>query len=143
MLIDSRAFPYPFREVPWPEIAVRFREMGDRHPEFAHMADIVDSVLECDGASRLAGLTSMHDLIVTPRPVPDRLPVEVVVVRSPSSGFVGAGGVFIEHRSYTGYDDRIYRPSSEAVPLFWRFMIEKFAVAPVRTGRISGSEAAA
>ncbi|MEV4598531.1 hypothetical protein AB0K15_14095 [Amycolatopsis sp. NPDC049253] len=132
MLINSRALPYPFREVPWPRIAEKFRAMADLHPQFAHMADIADSVLACDGASRLAGLTSMHDLIVTPRPVPDRPPVEVVVVRSPLSGHVGADGVFIEHRSYTGFDDRIYRPSSRAVPLFWRFMIEKFAVAPVR-----------
>jgi hypothetical protein len=30
----------------------------------------------------------------------------------------------------TGYDDRIERPASDAVPLFWRFMIEKFGVQP-------------
>lgn len=47
---------------------------------------------------------------------------------SPSSGFVGAGGVFIEHRSVTGHDDGIFRDGAEAVPLFWRFMIEKFGV---------------
>ncbi|WP_141997522.1 hypothetical protein [Amycolatopsis cihanbeyliensis] len=58
----------------------------------------------------------MHDLVVTARPVPEYPRVEVVVVRSPSSG----------------YDDRIRRTSEAAVPLFWRFMIEKFSVAPAR-----------
>ncbi|MCG3753191.1 hypothetical protein [Amycolatopsis sp. Poz14] len=131
MRIDSRAWPYRFEEVPWTEIAARFHETAAAHPEFSHLADIADSVLACEGEHRLAGLTSMHDLVVAARPLPDEPPVPVVVVRSPSSGQTGAGGVYIEHRSATGHDDRIFRPSAEAVPLFWRFMIEKFGVAPV------------
>jgi hypothetical protein len=132
MRMNSRAWPDRFDEVPWVEIATRFHEMAAKHSEFRHMADIVDSVLTCGGEQRLAGLTSMHDLVVTARPVPERPPIGVVIVRSPSSGYVGAGGVFIEHRSVTGHDDRIFRTSDEAVPLFWRFMIEKFGVEPVR-----------
>ncbi|SDZ24705.1 hypothetical protein SAMN05421504_11171 [Amycolatopsis xylanica] len=130
--MNSRAWPYRFDEVPWAEIAGWFHEMAAKHPEFRPMADIADSVLACEGEQRLAGLTSMHDLVVTARPVPEHPPVEVVIVRSPSSGYVGAGGVFIEHRSVTGHDDRIFRTADEAVPLFWRFMIEKFGVAPHR-----------
>jgi hypothetical protein len=38
--------------------------------------------------------------------------------------------VLIEQQSLTGHDDRIERLASEAVPLFWRFMIEKFGVHP-------------
>ena len=38
--------------------------------------------------------------------------------------------VVIEHESATGHLDRIERPSGEAVPLFWRFVIEKFGIAP-------------
>lgn len=121
-----------FKEVPWQEIASRFHDFAEEHPDFQHMAAIVDSVLACDGASRLAGLTSMHDLVVAARPVPDEPPVEVVIVRSPSSGRVGAGWVLIEHLSVSGRNDVIVRPSEEAVSLFWRFMIEKFGVAPVR-----------
>jgi hypothetical protein len=30
----------------------------------------------------------------------------------------------------TGRSNRIERPVDEAVPLFWRFMIEKFGVGP-------------
>jgi hypothetical protein len=36
----------------------------------------------------------------------------------------------IEQQSLRGHDDRIERPAGEAVPLFWRFMIEKFGVHP-------------
>jgi hypothetical protein len=132
MRMNSRAWSGPFDEVPWTEIATRFHEMATRHSEFRHLADIVDSVLAGGGDQHLAGLTSMHDLVVTTRPVPARPPVEVVVVRSPSSGFVGAGGVFVEHRSATGHDDQVFRTSDEAVPLFWRFVIEKFGVEPGR-----------
>ncbi|SDS81377.1 hypothetical protein SAMN04515669_1995 [Jiangella sp. DSM 45060] len=38
----------------------------------------------------------------------------------------------IEEQSVTGHDDIIERPAAEAVPLFWRFMIEKFGIAPER-----------
>jgi hypothetical protein len=136
--MKSGAWPYPFREVAWDQIAVKFTAMATRHPRFQHMADIVDSVLACDGPSRLAALTAMHDLVVTSRPVPSQPPIEVVVVHSPSSGLVGAGAVFIEHRSITGHDDRITRPSADAVPLFWRFMIEKFGVPPTRRSADDG-----
>jgi hypothetical protein len=137
--MNSRAWPGGFDEVPWAEIATRFGELAARHPELRPMADIADSVLACGGQKRLAGLTSMHDLVVTTRPVPAHRPIEVVVVRSPSSGYVGPGGVFIEHRSGTGHDDRIHRAGDEAVPLFWRFMIEKFAVEPERPASSPGS----
>ncbi|WBB54339.1 hypothetical protein [Verrucosispora sp. WMMD573] len=130
--MEPRAWRYRFEEVPWRDIEVRFRDLVRRYPDFQHMADIVESVITCDGAARLAALTSMHDLVVAARPVPDEPPIEVVVVRSPSSGRVGPDGVLIEHRTVSGRDDVITRPSADAVPLFWRFMIEKFGVAPMR-----------
>jgi hypothetical protein len=141
MRMNSRAWPDRFDEVPWREIATRFDAMAAEHPECRPLADIVGSVLACGGEQHLAALTSMHDLVVTARPVPDYRPIEVVVVRSPSSGYVGAGGVFIEHRSVTGHDDRIFRDGAEAVPLFWRFMIEKFGVEPARTESTSDGPA--
>lgn len=131
MRIDSRAWTHRFDEIAWPEITARYRALAVAHPEFGPLADIAGSVLTCGGERHLAALTSMHDLVVTARPVPEQPPIAVVVVRSPSSGFVGAGGVYIEHRSVTGHDDRIFRDGAEAVPLFWRFMIEKFGVKPI------------
>jgi len=38
----------------------------------------------------------------------------------------------IEEMSLTGHRDLIERPAAEAVPLFWRFMIEKYGVHPSR-----------
>jgi hypothetical protein len=132
MRLNSRAWPDRFDEVPWREIASRFDAMAAEHAEFRPLADIVASVLARGGDQSLAALTSMHDLVVTARPVPDHPPIPVVVVRSPSSGLVGAGGVFVEHRSLTGHDDRVSRDGAEAVPLFWRFMIKKFGLEPER-----------
>lgn len=127
--MESRAWRYRFDEVPWHDIDDWFRHLAQRHPTFQHMAAVVESVLSCDGPVRLAALTSMHDLVVTPRPAPDQPPIEVVIVRSPSSGRVEPGQVLIEYRSTSGHDDTVTGPSEEAVPLFWRFMTEKFDVA--------------
>lgn len=94
------------------------------------MSDIVKSVLASDQAQALAGCTSMHDLIVVPTPIPEP-PYAVVAVRAPGSLHEPASGfVRIEHLSVTGRDDAIDRPVADAVPLFWRFMIEKFGVDP-------------
>ena len=58
----------------------------------------------------------------------------VVAVRAPSSLHPPPDGqVLIEEMSVSGHNDRIERPVAEAVPLFWRFMIEKYGVAPHRT----------
>jgi hypothetical protein len=104
--------------------------MADRHVEFRHMSDIVKSVLASDQAGALAACTSMHDLIVVPTPIPEP-PYGVVAVRAPGSiRQPPMGFVRIEHLSTTGHDDVIDRPVLDAVPLFWRFMIEKFGVDP-------------
>jgi hypothetical protein len=104
--------------------------MADRHVEFRHMSDIVRSVLASDQNGALAACTSMHDLIVVPMPIPES-PYGVVAVRAPGSIHRPATGfVRIEHLSTTGHDDVIDRPVADAVPLFWRFMIEKFGVDP-------------
>ncbi|MEV7630604.1 hypothetical protein [Actinoplanes sp. NPDC089786] len=107
--------------------------MAEAHEEFRHMANIVDSVFGRDAAETLAGCTSMHDLIVVTRPIPEP-PYDVIRVCSPSSMWpVRTGHVVIEHLTVTGRNDRIERPTSDAVPLFWRFMVEKYGIAPIRT----------
>lgn len=94
------------------------------------MSDIVKSVLATDRAGALAGHTSMHDLIVVPTPIPEP-PYGFVAVRAPGSLREPARGlVRIEHLSVTGYHEVIDGPVLESVPLFWRFMIEKFGVDP-------------
>lgn len=107
--------------------------MATEHEEFRHMEAIVRSVLDSDAVDRLAAYTSMHDLIVVDVPIPEP-PYGVVAVRAPSSLHRPRDGhVLIEEMSVTGHNDEIERPVAEAVPLFWRFMIEKFGVAPNRT----------
>jgi len=58
-------------------------------------------------------------------------PTTFVAVRAPGSlAKPSEGLVLIEHLSVTGRSNRIERPVDETVPLFWRFMIEKFGVDP-------------
>ena len=74
----------------------------------------------------------MHDLWVASSPIQDP-PLDVIVVRAPGSLYEpSAGNVLIEHLSVTGRNDRIERPAIDAVPLFWRFAIEKFGTVPPR-----------
>ncbi|WP_116951418.1 hypothetical protein [Jiangella endophytica] len=90
------------------------------------------SVIASGRSEELAGRTTMHDLVVAPRPVPEP-PYGVVRVCAPNSlrRARRAGNVLIVEESVTGHDDSIERPAAEAVPLFWRFMIEKFGIAPI------------
>ncbi len=63
-------------------------------------------------------------------PIPEP-PLEVVVVRAPGSlRAPKPGEVIVEHLSHTGNNDVIARPVADAVPLFWRFIIEKLGVHP-------------
>src|SRR5262249_46572808 len=129
-MVRTTAPPYPFVERPWAEISTWFHGLAAEHASFGHMADIVDSVIAAGATQTLAACTSMHDLLVVPRPIPDP-PYDVLRVRAPSSmRHVRAGHVVIEHETVTGHDDRIERPVAEAVRLFWRFVIEKYGIVP-------------
>jgi hypothetical protein len=98
-----------------------------------YLAEILASIVSSGRADDLAVTTSMPDLVITPRPVPEP-PLDVVIVRAPNSLRNGPrpGHVVIEEMSLTGHGDLIERPAAEAVPLFWRFMIEKYGVHPSR-----------
>ena len=119
-----------FRVREWADIRSFLAEMAARNPSLGYLVDIVDSVLVGERASALCATTSMHDLIVSTMPVPDP-PFGVIAVRAPGSVRPPSdGNVLIEHLSVTGHNDRIERPAAEAVPLFWRFAIEKFGTQP-------------
>lgn len=131
-VVRTHGQTHPFRARDWNDIHLTMDAMATKHEEFRHMEAIVRSVLDSDAADRLAAYTSMHDLIVVDVPIPEP-PYGVVAVRAPSSLHTPRDGhVLIEEMSVTG-DDKIERPVAEAVPLFWRFMIEKYGVAPNRT----------
>ncbi|MGW6278372.1 hypothetical protein [Kribbella sp. NPDC055071] len=125
------AWERSFGERPWDEIREFLGGMAAKYPRFQYLVDVIDSVLECGADAELAAGTSMHDLVVVPRPVPSSVR-EVIYVRAPGSlrPAAKAGLVRIEHLATTGYDEVVERPVSEAVPLFWRFVIEKYGVRP-------------
>jgi len=123
----------PFRARDWHDIDAFLSDIAERDERLRHMSAIVKSVLESDAMDRLAAYTSMHDLVVVDLPIPEP-PYGVVAVRAPGSIRSPRDGyVLIEDLSVTGHNDRIERPVAEAVPLFWRFMIEKYGVASMRT----------
>ncbi|MFC8047837.1 hypothetical protein [Nocardia sp. NPDC057353] len=130
--INSKAYHRPFVELPWPDIAARYRELAAQRPAIQHMSDIIESVLACGADRQLAGVAIMDGLAVAARPLPEPPVAEIVVLTSGRD--VRSGTVVIEHRSISGHDDRIARPVAEAVPLFWRFVIEKFGIVPDRPG---------
>jgi hypothetical protein len=123
----------PFQPWPWPDLADKFRDAARRYPNCEHMVDVVDSIIAAGAEDRLAGSSSGHisivELLVVPRPLPEP-PYDVVAVRSPKSFRIKSapGCVLIEHLTCSGHNERIERPASEAVPLFWRFMIEKYGI---------------
>jgi hypothetical protein len=127
----DRTWAYPFSERPWEEIRSFLGEMAASHPTFGYVVDVIDSVIDSGADELLAGDTSMHDVIVVPRPVSPHVR-DLIAVRAPGSlrPASTAGHVRIEHLSSTGHNDSIERPPSEAVPLFWRFLIEKYGIKP-------------
>jgi hypothetical protein len=131
-VVRTAGQPYPFRVRPWNDIGVFLGNMAERDASFEYMVAIIDSVLSTGSTAVLAGTTWMHDLAVVPIPILPP-PYGVVVVRAPGSLSAPRDGqVLIEHLSVTGHDDRIERPVADAVPLFWRFVVEKFGITPVR-----------
>jgi hypothetical protein len=117
----------PLNERSWEELVRDWSARLDGAP-IGHMVAIIESVIESGCTSHLVAASSMYDLIVAERPIPEP-PCTVVIVRSPVSVKPPAQGmVVIEHTSLTGRTDRIERPVAEAVPLFWRFMAEKLGV---------------
>ncbi|MEV0802044.1 hypothetical protein AB0I34_30390 [Kribbella sp. NPDC050281] len=127
----DRTWGRGFGERPWVDTRSFLGGMAASDPEFRYLVDVIDSVMDSGADVLLAGGTSMHDLMVTPHPVGPHVR-DLIVVRAPSSlrPAATAGHVRIEHLSSTGYNDFIDRPPSDAVPLFWRFVLEKYGIRP-------------
>lgn len=119
---------WTFKERSWKEIAEFLQ--GVPHPDLAATIAVVRSVGDSDLGDELVGTTSMHDLIVAQSPgAPPPVPVLIVRVQgSTRRPEASPGHVIIEHWSSTGHNDLIERPVAEAVPLFWRFVREKFGL---------------
>ncbi len=124
--MNSRALD-TFPAVDWQRIADRVEKWTAPHCPV--MADLVASI-QVSAAGRLAGFLSMHDLAVAATPLPDGGPIDVIWVRPQPTPHLDDQHVLIEHCAATGWDDRVVRPASQGVALFWRFTREKWGIEP-------------
>jgi len=123
---------FPFQERGWPEVRDLEATAYRNAPEGQYLLDIIDSVMASGVVDRLAVTTSMHDLVIVPKPVPEP-EMDVLIVRAPGSlHSAKPGNVLIEYVAVSGRNTSIERPTPEAVGLFWRFAAEKFGVFPAR-----------
>lgn len=134
----------PFAVLPWPIIKEHNQQYAGVHEALSAVLAIVDSVIDGGRTDDLLAHTSMHDLVVTAAPA-EQIPHPSLGIGAWDTLTVRANGSFdpfaidvpgqiaIEHLSATGRDERISRPCSEAVPLFWRFVVEKFGITPPRS----------
>lgn len=139
--MKSLAWPHAFKSQPWSELRKRYEDLASREPAFGYMVEVVKSIEASPSRDLLAATTSMHDLLVTDRPITDP-PLEVLRVSAPVGSLYPAdkGDVVIEHLSNSGRNDRVERSAAEAVPLFWRFVVEKFGIEGQQAESGSGDE---
>lgn len=124
----QKPFPYRFVPIPWSELLAEYRGLVEEFPGVAPVLAIIETVLDSGLDDQLAAITSLTDLLVTRQPVGEP-PVDVICVRGAvSMKPPREGEVVIEHTATSGAVERIERPETEAVPLFWRFVQEKYGV---------------
>jgi len=120
--------PYEFRAETWDAISERAAEIAALDQNLRYVEDLVKSIRDSGVEHELAGSFSMMDLRVAAVPVTTP-PVEYIGVYGPTSTpSTGNGKVRLVHRTASGRDDSIERPSAEVVPVFWRFVREKYGI---------------
>lgn len=134
-MVRTMGHPYDFKAKPWETIFSRVTDLSREHPDFTYLVDVVKSVLESGVSNQIAGALWMMDLAVAQAPVGTK-PIDVIIVKGPASlNPPPTGLVRIEHVTVSGRNDVIDRPYAESVPLFWRFIREKYGVVAGRPER--------
>jgi hypothetical protein len=127
-MVHTAGYPYEFDAQPWDSILSTVKELSQTQPSLDYLVAIALSVIESGASAQIAGALWMMDLAVAELPV-QTAPIDLIVVRGPSSlDRAPVGLVRIEHLTVSGHNDVIDRPYADAVPLFWRFVSEKFGV---------------
>lgn len=142
-LAQPSALPHEFRPQPWADLLAGVSHDSPRESlRWIHIEQIVQSIIGSGLADRLAGRLSLSGFDVADRstwPAESMVgapPVEVIRVYTPWCDYPSPPGrVTIEHITCTGRNDRITRDTSDAVPLFWRFVSEKFGVAVAQSNQ--------
>lgn len=112
---------YPITRSDWPGLLAWYVD-GPPAGRASATTEIVRSVVASPAREQLCFVTSMWALVVTPAPGSPG-PVDAVRVDTTEQG-----DVLVEHLPLVGLADKIQRPDVEAVPLFWRFMKEKYGI---------------
>ena len=117
---------HPFHHEPWGDLRARFHELAAVRGELRPLADIVDSVVELGASNDLAGSRFGDDLVVAAAPIPEP-PYDVVRIYAPDADHESLS---IEQFTEYGPPHRVELPAAQAVPVFWRFVAETFAIRP-------------
>lgn len=105
----------------WEQLLDRYLE-GPATVRESAVTEVIRSVVQSPARADLRYTTSMWELIVAPTPG-EPTPVDAVRVSTPKYP-----NVLISHLLLVGDADEIERPAEQAVPLFWRFMKEKYGI---------------
>lgn len=126
----------PFEDMGWPAArqwieSANWRGLFDTSPMYA----IIDSVMASGRADDLAVTIIEGDLAVVAKPVPEP-PMDVLYVLMggmpwPTPPFP-EGQIVLHYGTVSGHDTRSIRPPNQAVPLFWRYVHEKFGITAER-----------
>jgi hypothetical protein len=116
----------PFKARSWPDLRDRFWGLADLHPEQLAAVEIIDSVVNC-AADRLTGNYTIGGLHVADAAHRDP-PYSVITIELYGRGAGGVPAVAVWHVSTSGLREEIVKPIDSAVPLFWRFVFEKFGL---------------
>lgn len=145
VILHRRWQPYswshrPFEARPWAELAGRYWQLADGAPELLAIIEIIDSVIAVRAEAALAANRTIGALNVVSVNAADP-PYSVVSVSAFPPGRSAPAMVQVEHVSGSGLAEVVVRPAEEAVPLFWRFVIEKFGIEPVASTSFAGGTA--
>jgi hypothetical protein len=132
--MKTLGWPYPFNERPWEEVRTFEASIWKPGQWGYYLVEIADDVMAGGRlAEDLAVMTSMHDLLVIRKPVPEH-PTDLLRVYAPGSAKEPERDhVAIEFVSSGGHNTRIERPQAKAVRLFWRFVSEEMGITPLST----------
>lgn len=114
-------FPYPIVHDNWEQLLDRYLD-GPPLVRASAVTEVVRSIVDSPSRTDLRYTTSMWSLLVAPAPG-SPAPVDAVMVSTPNHP-----NVVVEHLPLVGKADKIERPPGEAVPLFWRFLKEKYGI---------------
>lgn len=114
-------FPWPILHEDWDDLLDRYLD-GPPLVRASAVTQVVRSIVESTARLDLRYATSMWTLLVAPAPGTPA-PVDAISVSTPNYP-----EVLVEHLPLVGIADRIERPADEAVPLFWRFLKEKYGI---------------